>query len=157
MNKILKYLIEAVVIIAILVACYYGVSKIKTSVTRSNEQDIKLTLEVQNQESDILEKIKVGDQIIDNSKTTYLGKILEISKLKPYKVVSEDYKNEKFIQAEVKGFYNREVLVKAKAQISDKSIMIGETELKVGYMIPIKSEKYILNSIITKIDIEKEE
>lgn len=156
MNKILKYSIEAVVILVILGACYYGVSKIKTSITRGNEKEIAITFEVQNQESGILEKIKVGDQVTDNAKTTYLGKVFELSTLKPYKIATEDYKNEKIIQAEVNGFYNREIVIKTKAQISDKSIMIGETELKVGYVVPLKSEKYVLNSVITKIDIDEE-
>ncbi|OJU09758.1 MAG: hypothetical protein BGN88_10675 [Clostridiales bacterium 43-6] len=155
MNKLLKYSIEAIVILAILGACYYGITKINPSVTRGNVQNVRITLEIQNQKSDTLGKIAVGDPVTDNAKTTFLGKITEVSKLLPYRIVAEDYKNGKFIQSPVEGYYNREVVVTSEAQVSDKNIMIGETELKVGYVIQLKNEKYVLYSVVTKIDTEK--
>lgn len=155
MNKVIKYVIEIVVILAILLAAFYGISKINTSVTRSNQKEVLVTFEAQNLEESILSKVALDDSITDNAKTTYLGKIVAISEPYPYTKSVKNYETNTFIQAEVPDRYNRDITVSVMADVTDSAIMVGETELKIGYTIPIINEKYMLNCIVTNLEIQE--
>ncbi len=155
MNKIVKYAIEIVVILVILLAAFYGISKINTSLTRNNQKEILVTFEAQNLEEDILSKVEIGDNITDNAKTTYLGKVTAVSDLYPYTKSVKDYEANTFLQAEVPNRFNRDITVSVMADVTDSAIMAGETELKIGYTIPIINEKYMLNCIVTNLTIQE--
>ena len=71
MKKVVKYGIEIVVILVILLAALYGITKINTSLTRTNQQKVLITFEAQNLEAELLSKMESGDKITDNAKTTY--------------------------------------------------------------------------------------
>lgn len=155
MNKVVKYAIEIVVILVILLAAFYGISKINTSLTRNNQKEILVTFEAQNLEEDILSKVAVGDNITDNAKTTYLGKVTAVSDPYPYTKAVKDYEANAFIQVEVPNRFNRDITVSVMADVTDSAIMAGETELKIGYTIPIINEKYMLNCIVTNLTIQE--
>ncbi len=155
MNKIVKYAIEIVVILVILLAAFYGITKINTSLTRNNQKEILVTFEAQNLEEDILSKVEIGDNITDNAKTTYLGKVTAISDLYPYTKSVENHETNTFRLAEVPNRFNRDITVSVMADVTDSAIMAGETELKIGYTIPIINEKYMLNCIVTNLTIQE--
>ncbi len=153
MSKVMKYVIEAIVVLAVLLAAYYGVSKINTSVTRNNLKTVTVTFEAQNLEEGILSKVAVGDDVTDNAKTTYLGEIVSVSENRPYTKATKDYNTNTFVQAPVEGRYTKDIVVEIQADVSDFTVMAGETELKIGYTVPLINEKYMVNCIVTDIDI----
>lgn len=155
MNKAVKYVIELAVILVILLAAIYGITKINTSLTRNNQKEVLITFEAQNLEADILSKAEIGDKITDNAKTTYLGEIVSISELYPYTRAVKDYENNAFIQAEVPERFNRDITVSVMADVTDSTVMAGETELKIGYTIPVINEKYLFNSVIVGMEIRE--
>ncbi|MBQ7792151.1 MAG: hypothetical protein IJ367_01490, partial [Clostridia bacterium] len=59
-----------------------------------------------------------------------------------------------FTLAEVPDRFNRDITVSVMADVTDSTIMVGETELKIGYTIPLINEKYMINSIVTNLDIQ---
>ncbi len=153
MSKVMKYVIEAIVVLAVLLAAYYGISKINTSVTRNNLKTVTVTFEAQNLEEAILSKVAVGDDVTDNAKTTYLGEIVSVSENRPYTKATKDYNTNTFVQAPVEGRYTKDIVVEIQADVSDFTVMAGETELKIGYTVPLINEKYMVNCIVTDIDI----
>lgn len=154
MNKIVKYGIELLVIIVILLAAFYGITKINTSLTRNNKQDILVTFEAQNQKEDILSKVAVGDKITDNAKTTFLGEVVAVSENKPTRRSAKNYEEQAYKMTPIEGYFDKNITVAIQADVSDTAIMVGETELKIGYMIPIINEKYLLNSTVVNIEIQ---
>lgn len=154
MNKVVKYAIEIVVILVILLAAFYGISKINTSVTRNNQKEVLVTFEAQNLEEAILSKVEIGDNITDNAKTTYLGKVVAISELYPYTTPVKNLEAKAIVQAEVPNRYNRDITVSVMADVTDSAIMAGETELKIGYTIPVINEDYLMNCIVTDMQIQ---
>lgn len=154
MNKAVKYTIEILVLLAVLLAALYGITKINTSLTRSNQKEILVTFEAQNQPENLLSKITVDDAVSDNARTTYLGKVVSVSENRPYMASVKDYANKKFIKAPVNDRYDKDLTVAIQANVDDTSIMVGETELKIGYTIPLISEKYLVNCIVTNIEIK---
>ena len=154
MKKAIKYTIEIVVILVILLAAFYGISKINTSVTRNTQKEVLVTFEAQNAEETLLSKVEIGDNITDNAKTTYLGKVESVSELYPYTKSVNNQQTKSFVQAEVPGRFNRDITVSVMADVTDSTIMVGETELKIGYTIPLINEKYMINSIVTNLEIQ---
>ncbi|MBP3448487.1 MAG: DUF4330 family protein [Clostridia bacterium] len=155
MKKVVKYGIEIVVILVILLAALYGITKINTSLTRTNQQKVLITFEAQNLEAELLSKMESGDKITDNAKTTYLGEIISLSEQYPYTKSVKNYDTNSFMQVEVPNRFNRDITVAVMADVTDSSVMVGETELKIGYTIPLINEKYMVNSIITNIELSK--
>lgn len=153
MSKVMKYVIEAIVVLAVLLAAYYGISKINTSVTRNNLKTVTVTFEAQNLEEGILSKVAVGDDVTDNAKTTYLGEIVSISENRPYTKSVKNYDTNTIVQTPVDGRYTKDIVVEIQADVSDFTVMAGETELKIGYTIPLINEKYMVNCIVTDIKI----
>ncbi len=154
MNKVVKYVIELFVILLVLLAAFYGISKINTSVTRNNQKEVLVTFEAQNLEAELLSKVNVGDEITDNAKTTYLGKVVSVSENRPYEKVVKDYDQKAFILSPVPDRFNKDITVSILADVTDFSVMAGETELKIGYTIPLINEKYMINSIVTNIEFK---
>lgn len=155
MNKVIKYVIEIIVVAVVLLAAIYGITKINTSLTRSNQKEVLITFEAQDVEEALLQKVQIGDNITDNAKTTYLGKIVALSDPYPYTDSVENYETNAYVTAQVPNRYNKDITVSAMADVTDSAIMVGETELKVGYTIPIINEKYMLSSIITHLEIKE--
>jgi len=153
MSKVMKYVIEAIVVLAILLAAFYGISKINTSVTRNNQKTVTVTFEAQNLEEGILSKVAVGDGVSDNAKTTYLGKIISVSENRPYTKSVKNYETNQIVQSPVDGRFTKDIVVQIQADVSDFTIMAGETELKIGYTVPLINEKYMVNCIVTDIQI----
>ncbi|MBO5408947.1 MAG: DUF4330 family protein [Clostridia bacterium] len=164
MNKVMKYAIEIVVIIAILLAALFGISKISPNLFPSKQsqpqlgdkyerKEILVTYEIQKKNPDILSKIKVGDEVFDYNKTSLLGEVVSVSDITPYRYLTKDYDTNSFVLTPLEGLYNRELTASVEADIFEKYIMAGATDLKIGYTIPIISENYLLNGVITKIEI----
>ena len=155
MNKALKYGIEILVILAVVLAAIYGITKINTSLTRNNQKEVLVTFEAQSQKEELLSKIQVGDTVSDNTKTTELGKVVALSENRPFMRAAKDYENEAFIQTPVDGYFDKDITVALKADVTDTAIMVGETELKIGYMVPLINEKYMVNCTVTRIEIQE--
>ena len=153
-NKVMKYVIEVIVLLAIGVAAFYGISKINTSVTKSNQKTVVLTMEAQGLEGYIIDKIDVGDRVADNVKTTSFGEIKSVTEKRPYTRAAANYTDMKIVQSPVEGFYTKDIVVEVKADITDLTIMAGETELKIGYTIPLISDEYVASCLITDIKIK---
>ena len=153
MSKVMKYVIEAIIVAAILIAAFFGISKINTSVTKNNQKTVVLTLEAQGLEENVLDKIQVGDKVSDNVKTTYLGTVKEVGEKIPYKRGVADYTNMQIVQSPVDNLYNKTIVVEVQADITDLNIAVGETELKIGYTIPLINENYLASCLITDIEI----
>lgn len=154
MSKVMKYVIEAIVVLAILLAAFYGVSKINTSVTKNNQKTVVLTMEAQGLEDHIIDKIDVGDKVADNVKTTSFGAIKSVSEKRPYTRAAANYNEMKIVQSPVENLYTKDIVVEVKADITDFTIMAGETELKIGYTIPLISDDYLASCLITNIEIK---
>ena len=152
-NNVMKYVIELIVLLIIGVVAYYGISKINPAVTRNNQKTVTVTFEAQDAQEQLLNKIAVGDPISDNVKNASLGTIKSLSEPRPATKVIADYENEKFIQAPVEGLYTMDIVSEFQADVSDTAIMAGDTELKIGYTIPLINEDYLVTCTVTDIKI----
>ncbi len=152
-NNVMKYVIEIIILLVIGVVAFYGISKINPSVTRNNQKTVTVTLEAQDVQPHILEKIAVGDAISDNVKNTYLGTIKSLSEPRPATKNIADYENNRYVQAPMEDLYLTDIVVEIQADVSDLTVMAGETELKIGYTVPLINEKYLVTSVVTNIEI----
>lgn len=160
----MKYAIEIVVIIAILLAALFGVSKISPNLfpkkqpqpqlgSEYERKEILVTFEVTKKNAEVLSKVKVGDELYDYNKTSALGKVVAVSDIRPYRYLTKDYDANAYVLTPVEGFYDRDIVVSMKADIFEKYIMAGSTDIKIGYTISLINEKYLFNGIVTNIEI----
>jgi len=152
-NNVMKYVIELIILLVIGVVAFYGISKINPAVTRNNKKNVTVTFEAQDVEEHILKKIAEGDEISDNIKNTSFGTIKSLSEPRPSTRAVADYESKKYIQAPVDDLYTVDIVTECEADISDLAVMVGDTELKIGYMIPLINEDYLVNCTVTDIRI----
>ena len=155
MNKTLKLIMEILIIIVVIAAGYVGYRTI--SGVRSKDgipKNITITFDAQGYKQDFIEKIAVGDKLIENKKKTVFGEIVSIEEIRPYTKLIEDYQKNEFVDAEVENYKSLVFVLKGQAYVTDDDIKIGETTLKVGDLWPVKSPGYALQALITKIEVE---
>ncbi len=164
MNKVVKYAIEIVVIIAVGLAVLFGLSKISPNllgIDESQTQDemayekkqVLVTYEITQKKHDILSKIGVGDLLFDYYKKNTLGEIVSVSEIEPSRALAKDYKTNSYILTPMDDFYDRDIVVSVEADVSEKYIMAGSTDLKIGYTVSLISEEYFVTGVVTKIEI----
>ena len=152
-NNVMKYVIEVMILLIIGVVAFYFISKINPSALQTNKKTVTVTFEAQDVEQHILDKITEGDFVSDNVKNTAFGTIKSVKNTRPATRTVADYDNKKFIQAPIEDLFVTDITVDIVADVTDLAIMAGETELKIGYSVPLISEDYLLNSTVTKIEI----
>ena len=152
-NCVMKYVIEIIILLVIGAVAFYGISKINPSVTRNNQKTVTVTFEAQETKESLLKKIAVGDEISDNVKNTYLGTVQALSELRPATKVVADYETKTYVEVPIEGFYTMDIVAEIQADVSDTTIMAGETELKVGYTVPIINEEYLVTCTVIDIQI----
>ncbi len=152
-NNVMKYVIEVIILLVIGVVAFYFVSKINPSAIQTNKKNVTVTFEAQDVEEHILQKIEEGDPVSDNVKNTYFGTIKSLSETRPATRTVADYDNRRFVQAPVEDLFVKDIVVELEAEVTDLTVMAGETELKVGYSVPLINEDYLVTCTVTKIEI----
>ena len=133
MKKTVKYIIEAVVIIAFLLVALYGISVIKPSVFGGEDyKDIEITVEFSQVKKEFIDDIKIGDKMLENTQSTYFGEVIEVGEILPSIFTVSDYENGKYIETSSTEYVRRRVVLKNRARVFDNAIKIGEISVKVG-------------------------
>ena len=133
MKKTVKYIIEAVVIIAFLLVALYGISVIKPSVFGGEDyKDIEITVEFSQAKKEFIDDIKIGDKMLENTQSTYFGEVIEVGEILPSIFTVSDYENGKYIETSSTEYVRRRVVLKNRARVFDNAIKIGEISVKVG-------------------------
>ena len=155
MNKILKLIIEIVIIIVMIAVGYVGFRTISGVTGKDGVlKEIVITFDAQGYKEGFLDKINIGDKLIENKKKTFFGEVISVSEIKPYTKVVEDFKNNIYVDSDVESYYNRIFVLKGEAYVTDDDIKVGETVLKVGDLWPVKTPEYALQALILKIEIK---
>ena len=154
MNKILKIVIEILIVIVVIAAGYVGFRTISGVSSKNGvPKEVVITFDAQGFKEELLAEIQIGDSIIENKKRTPFGEVTEIKEVRPYKKVVENHKKNKYVDSVVEDYYSVEFIVTGTAYVTENEIKIGEVNLKVGDLWPVKSPNYALQALITRIDI----
>ena len=133
MKKTVKYLIEAVIIIAFLLVALYGISVIKPSVFGGEDyKDIEITVEFLQAKKEFVEDINTGDKMLENTQSTYFGEVIEVGEILPSVFTVSDYENGKYIETNSTEYVRRRVVLKNRARVFENAIKIGEISVKIG-------------------------
>ena len=155
MNKTLKLIMEILIIVVVIAAGYIGFRTISGVTNKEGVQkEVVITFDAQGYKKDFLEKVSLGDKLIENKKKTFFGEITSVDNVRPYTKVIEDFSKNRFVEADVEDYYSLTFVLTGKAYITDDDIKIGETILKVGDLWPVRSPEYAFQALILKIDIK---
>lgn len=133
MKKTVKYIIEAVIIIAFLLVALYGISVIKPSVFGGEDyKDIEIAVEFLQVKKEFIDDIEIGDKMLENTQSTYFGEVIEVGEILPSIFTVSDYENGKYIETNSTEYVRRRVVLKNSARVFDNAIKIGEISVKVG-------------------------
>ena len=158
LKKIIKYAIDILIILAVAAVGYYGYGKITAKYNtklKSSEETVYVTVEFEKHDKDILEKIKVGDEIMDGSRNELLGVVSETSQIRDSEIIVSDYKNGKFVKTTTPEYSMQTIVIECKGKVSPMEINANGTDVKVGYTLNLRTNEYVLSGKIIGVDVEK--
>ncbi len=154
MKKTVKYLIEAIVIIAVLAVALYGLSVIKPALFGAKDyKDIEITVEFQQVKKEFIENINIGDKMLENTQSTYFGEVIEVGELLPSIFLVSDYENGKYIEVESSEYYRRRVVLKGNGRVFDNAIKLGEISVKVGGKYGLIFNGNLVDGTVMKLQV----
>lgn len=160
LKKTVKYIIDILIILAVLAVGYYGYGKISAKYNTklpSSEKKIYVKVEFEKHDKDVLEKIKVGDKIKDGSRNEEIGTVYEAEPVTDSEVIVSDYKNGKFVKTTTPEFGKRTVVLECEGKVSPVEVNVNGTDVKVGYTINIRTNEYALSGKVIGINIDGED
>lgn len=154
MKKALKIVIEICIIAVIALVALYGYTKIKPSfLAQDNQKEVELTIEFKQAKEDVLKNLAVGQQIFENTQTTYFGEIVSVGDLENALIQVSDYENEKYVEKETDVYKRCTIVVKGKADVSDTAVKFGTISVKTGAKYGLVFNGSIADGYVMKIEI----
>ncbi len=154
MKKTVKYLIEAVIIIAVIFVAVYGLSVIKPSLFGEKDyKDIEITVEFQQVRKEFIEDINIGDKMLENTQSTYFGEVVDVSEISPAIFLVSDYENGRYIETNSTEYFKRRVVLKNRARVFENAIKVGEISVKVGGKYGLIFNGNFVDGTVMKLDV----
>jgi hypothetical protein len=114
---------------------------------------VTYTVELSGVDQDLYDLIVVGEELKDNLRTLYLGKIIDKSKT-PASVVYWNKEAKQFFETENANKDTVLVTIEAEGQEDDISVSIGEILIKVGRQLYLKGKGYTSAGYIVEMKTE---
>jgi len=148
-------ILDIFIIAVILVLSAGGIYR----VSRANLYDvirpkpIELKVKVYNREKNTVDVIKKGDILKEFDTGTVLGEIKDVE-VKP--ATTEVITTEGEIKiAEIPDRYDLIITINGEAMVNENSIVCGNSELRIGNNLSLRTKTYALNSTILEMNIKE--
>ncbi len=147
-------IIDVLCVIILIFIVAFGVFKISKKVQQSNQDsvaNIKYVVEIENQDTEILNYIKEGDLVFESTSSASMGTVLNITE-KPYKIYTENKNDKIFVMSEIPDKITLSVEISAVGNIKDNGIAIDDIGLLVGKTLDMNIGNSFVKSVI--VDVE---
>lgn len=151
-KKVKFTVIDAVIILAVIIAVGIGVVKILPKfLNNSKNETVEFTVLVQNKDSDFADAITIGDSVTISLTEKDGGKVKEVkselAKTLAYNSIENTYSNEV-----IEGKTDVYITIEADTSVSDLAVKAGGTAIKVGTEIPVRGKGYASMGYVIEID-----
>ncbi len=154
MKKTVKYLIDAVIIIAVVLVGIYALSVLKPALFGANDyKDVEITVDFQQVKEEFINDINIGDKMLEHTQSTYFGEVIEVSDLEPSVLLVSDYENGRYIETESSEYFRRRVVLRASARVSEQAIKLGEISVKIGGRYGLIFNGNLVDGTVMKLDV----
>lgn len=151
-EKKFKINIFDIVIIVILLALAIFVYKYTHKEVAVETKPIRYTFELTDNQIGFTDLIEVGDEITDNVKNYYMGKVVAVEKV-PHKELTENVQTGEIMDAEMPGKETAIVTVEANATESASDFKVnGYFVVKAGIEVAAKGPGYAGRGYILSIE-----
>ena len=132
---------------------FYRISR-ANPVNTLRPKPIELKIIVYNREKIIVDMVKEGDLLKDYDTGTVLGGIRTVE-VKP--ATTEVVTTEGEIKlAEIPDRYDLIITIDGEAMVNENSIVCGNSELRIGGNLTLRTRTYALNSVILELNIKED-
>jgi hypothetical protein len=146
--------IDVIIILAVLLVvvffAFYATGKWQDN-NNQNASELTYTIEIPDVDKDVAGMFKVGDKLRDSRKDTSVGEIVEIEKIEPYTVPTENAQNGTFIESVKPNKYTVTLDVKSAYEKANNAIKIDDVDIKVGSGFIVKGNGYAANALIVGV------
>lgn len=150
---------DVIIILLILAAAFIGYKMLNKTTEQavSKVSEITFTVEINNCENDLAEKIKEGDMIYDSIKGGYYGEVIKVEH-KPATNIVADSQNGEFKKVEYNdaGGKRDNVYITIKGtptSMNDEHIMFASQKVKIGEFAYLKASGYVAFGYVIDIDV----
>jgi len=141
-----------IVIIAVVLVLAIFVYKYAHKEAAVDTKPIRYTFELTDNQVGFTDNIHVGDEITDNVKNYYMGKVVAVEKA-PHKELTDEVENGKILEAETPGKETAIVTVEVNAAESARDLKVnGDFIVKAGIAIAAKGPGYAGRGYILSIE-----
>ena len=152
MKKTVKYLIEAFIILAIIAVAFYAYSILKSKSDGNNLKNIEVTVDFMQIRKEFIDDINEGDIIFENSQYSKFGEVKEVFDMEESIALVRDYEKGEFIETTSDKYYQRKVIIEAKANVTESAIKVGDRLVKIGSRIGFIFNDNLVDGTIIDID-----
>ena len=158
-NKKRINIIDLIFVIILIAVIVLGVSKltdIKNMSGSSVKAKVIYTVEVANEEPDIMNYINTGDKVFEDESLKRLGTVSDVIQ-RPYLLTTEDTENKKVLIQEVPNKIAVDIKIEADADKMIGNISVDSVNLLVGKTIDLNvGNSFVKGVIIEVCDISEE-
>ena len=149
-------LIALLVLILVIVFGVYKMADIKSIVKSPVKSKIVYTVEVANEEAELLDYIKPGDLVFEDDSLKSLGTVLDVTQ-RPYRVTTEDKVNKRVLMEEIPGKISADIKIEADADKINGSLSVDSINILVGKTIDLNAGNgFVKGVIIDVLDMSEE-
>lgn len=157
LKKTVTYIIDAIIVIAILMVGLYGYKIISNKYLNKDSAQYEMaliTVEFQKHDPEVLRKIEVGQTVSDGKKHEVIGTVKTVGEIKNSTEIIKDYNKNSYVKAETDAFSELTVVLECPAVVTDESVRLGNTDVKIGTELEMKTPQYNIKGSIMGIDFE---
>lgn len=159
-KKIITYLIDILIVIAILAVGLYGYKLVsnKALLNKSGETQKKLlvTVEFEKSKKELLEKIEVNQEVKDSSKNEYLGTVVKATPVSDSIITVSDNLSGKYVKTTTPEYGMRTIVIECDGVVTDTTVTAAGSEVRIGSTIGIRTSDYTIQGKVMGIEFEEE-
>lgn len=152
MKKAVKYLIEAFIILAIIAVAFYAYSILKSKNDGDNLKNVEITVDFMQIRKEFIEDINEGDIVFENAQYSKFGEVKKAFDMEESVALVRDYEKGEFIETTSDKYYQRKVIIKSKANVTESTVKIGDRLVKIGSRIGFIFNDNLVDGTIIDID-----
>ena len=124
--------------------------------TRALErQPIEVVLVVEAVREPTVNVIQVGDQVVDSRTNTYLGTVTHVD-VEPATIVYQG-NDGRFHETASPSRVDIWVTIQGSASVSSNLIQLGQTEIRIGVQVPLKTNIYAVTARVMHVNLSPEQ
>ncbi len=158
-NKKRINIIDLLALLILILAIAFGVYKvtdIKNIVKSPVKAKIVYTVEVANENPEIMDYIKPGDLVFEDDSLKSLGTVLDVTQ-RPYKVTTEDKENKRVLMEEIPGKIAADIKIEADADKVNGNLSVDSINILIGKTIDLNAGNgFVKGVIVDVLDMSEE-